>query len=255
MWCAMSEYDDNTNKQEDYVHIHLSSVAFHVLSVGLGFHVVTGVGRLVVRFHHAHVIPSFILDVAVRLYLVIVNPDCSQNYCMLHIAKTGPLRCCPCNFLDLFITFIFLPRERHGKRASRLPERWSDGLFLGVVERSSEFYVGTVLGVVRARSLRRRPLEEGANVELLDKLVGVPWQLVPKDLDATAVPTVISAEPIAEGDDLPDRADPIYGAARRTHLRKNIELRRHGYTGGCPGCDAARLNTAAKPHGCMPRPC
>ena len=44
-----------------------------------------------------------------------------------------------------------------GKRASRLPERWSDGLFLWVVERSSEFYVGTVLGVVRARSLRRRP--------------------------------------------------------------------------------------------------
>ena len=65
-----------------------------------------------------------------------------------------------------------------GKRASRLPERWSDGLFLGVVERSSEFFVGTVLGVVRARSLRRRPLEERANVELLDKLVGVPWQPV-----------------------------------------------------------------------------
>ena len=31
-------------------------------------------------------------------------------------------------------------------------------------------------------------------------------------------------------------------------MRKNIELKRHGYTGGCPGCDAARLNTAAKPH-------
>ena len=89
-----------------------------------------------------------------------------------------------------------------GKGASRLPERWSDGLFLGVVERSSEFYVGTVLDVVRARSLRRRPLEEKTNVELLDKLVGVPWQPVPGDPDATAVPTVISAEPIAEGYDL-----------------------------------------------------
>ena len=78
-----------------YVHIHLSSVAFHVLSVGLGFHVVIGVGRLIVRFHHAHVIPSFLLDVVVRLCLVIVNSDCSHNSCMLHIAKTGPLRCCP----------------------------------------------------------------------------------------------------------------------------------------------------------------
>ena len=34
MWCALSEYwrrKQNTNSQEDYVHIHLSSVEFHVL--------------------------------------------------------------------------------------------------------------------------------------------------------------------------------------------------------------------------------
>ena len=71
------------------MHIHLSSVAFHVLCAGLGFHVVIGVGRLIVRFHQAYVIPSFLLDVVVRLYLVIVNSDCSHNYCMLHIAKNG----------------------------------------------------------------------------------------------------------------------------------------------------------------------
>ena len=59
--CAKSEYDDNTNYQENYVHIHLSGVAFHVLCVGLGFHVVIGVGRLVVRFYHAYVIPSFFM--------------------------------------------------------------------------------------------------------------------------------------------------------------------------------------------------
>ena len=73
----------------------MSGVAFHVLCVGLGFHVVIGVGRLVVRFHHAYVIPSFLLDVVVRLCLDIVNSDCSRNYCMLHIAKAGHLRCCP----------------------------------------------------------------------------------------------------------------------------------------------------------------
>ena len=77
------------------MHIHLSGVEFHVHCVGLGCHVVIGVGRLVVRFHHAYVIPSFLLDVVVRLYLVIVNSDCSHNYCLLHIAKTGHLRCGP----------------------------------------------------------------------------------------------------------------------------------------------------------------
>ena len=34
---------------------------------------------------------SFLLEVVVRLYLVIVNSDCSHNCCMLHIAKTGYL--------------------------------------------------------------------------------------------------------------------------------------------------------------------
>ena len=66
-----------------------------MLCVGLGFHVVTGVVRLIVRFHHAYVIPSFLLDVVIRFYLVIVNSDCSHNYCLLHIAKTGSLRCGP----------------------------------------------------------------------------------------------------------------------------------------------------------------
>ena len=45
------------------MHIHLSGVAFHVHCVGLGCHVVIGVGRLIVRFHHAYAIPSFLLDV------------------------------------------------------------------------------------------------------------------------------------------------------------------------------------------------
>ena len=62
-------------------------------------------------------------------------------------------------------------------------------------------------------------------MELLDKLVGVPWQPVPGEPDSSAVPTVISAEPIAEGEELPDRADVTAGPARQTYLRKNVELK------------------------------
>ena len=51
------------------MHIHMSGVVFHVHCVGLGCHVVIGVGRLIVRFHHAYAIPSFLLEVVVRLYL------------------------------------------------------------------------------------------------------------------------------------------------------------------------------------------
>ena len=90
MWCAMSEYDDanRTRTNKKTMRTFMSSVEFHVLSVDLGFHVVIGVGRLTVRFHHAYAIPGFLLD-------VIVNSDCSHISCILHIAETGPLRCCP----------------------------------------------------------------------------------------------------------------------------------------------------------------
>ena len=76
------------------MHTHLSGVAFHVHCVGLGCHVVIGVGRLVVRFHHDYATPSFLLGVVVRLYFVIVNSNCGHNYCLLHIAKTSHSRCC-----------------------------------------------------------------------------------------------------------------------------------------------------------------
>ena len=52
---------------------------------------------------------------------------------------------------------LFLPA---GKRGSKLEEKYIDGIFLGIVERSSEIDVGTAAGVVRGRSLRRRPPSE-----------------------------------------------------------------------------------------------
>ena len=90
--CAMSEDDDarlNKTYKKTTCTFTCQVVAFHVHCVGLGCHVVIGVGRHIVRFHHAYAIPSFPLDVVVPLYLVIVNSDCSHNYCLLHIAKNG----------------------------------------------------------------------------------------------------------------------------------------------------------------------
>ena len=122
-----------------------------------------------------------------------------------------------------------------GKRASRLLERWSDGLFLGVVERVFGSLCWHRAWCRASSKSETEALEERANVELLGKLVCVPWQLVLGEPDSSAVPTVILAEPIAEGEALPDRADVIAGAARRTCLRKNVELKRYGFTAGCPG--------------------
>ena len=143
---------------------------------------------------------------------------------------------CPCRVRPLSL---------HWQESFCLPERWSDGLFPRVVEKSSAFEVGTVLFVVRCRNPRRRPLETRANVEFLDKLVGVPWQQVLGDLDSSAVPTVISAEPIAEGDDLPGRADAIPSAAR-TYLRK-----KHRAETTRPHWWMPWMRCGAREHGCQ----
>ena len=76
-WVKMTTQD--WTKQEVYVHTHLSGVVFHVHCDGLGC-------------HHAYVIQVLFL-VVVRLCLVIINSNCSHNYCLMHIAKTGHLRC------------------------------------------------------------------------------------------------------------------------------------------------------------------
>ena len=41
---------------------------------------------------------------------------------------------------------------------------------------------------------------------------------------------------------------PAVAGPRRVYIRKGVELLKYGYSVGCPGCDAARSNTAAKPH-------
>ena len=125
MRCAMSE-DSRQHEQEDYVHTHLSGVAFHVHCVGLGCHVVIGVGRLIVKCHHVYVIPSFLLDVVVRIYLVIVNSNCSQIVAHFCIAKTGHLRCCLYTFTIILITASLSSNTHTTKLLDAKIGRWRE---------------------------------------------------------------------------------------------------------------------------------
>ena len=108
MRCARNECDNTelttktaTLRARSRVHVVLC-----VDSLGLGFHVVIGVGRLTVQLEgfirqlhfttqtQHQVQSSFLLDVVVRLCPVIVLSTCIPNSCKFHITKTGHLRCC-----------------------------------------------------------------------------------------------------------------------------------------------------------------
>ena len=90
MECAMSEDDDarlnKTNTTTCTFTCQVSRFMCTVLVLDVTSSLVLDV--LSPQFHARVRNPSF-LYVVVRLYLVIVNSNCSHNYCLLHIAKNG----------------------------------------------------------------------------------------------------------------------------------------------------------------------
>ena len=51
-------------------------------------------------------------------------------------------------------SIFFLKPGSSGKE--KLDERWGDGVYLGVIEESSEIYIGTIDGILKVRTFARR---------------------------------------------------------------------------------------------------
>ena len=81
-------------------------------------------------------------------------------------------------------------------------------------------------------------------------LQGLPWRPKPDEPALDEVPVRVSAESAVPRQDLPDaprlRAPEI--ESRRVYIRRDTELKKYGYTDGCPGCIAAQTGGKAVPH-------
>ncbi|CAK0840427.1 unnamed protein product, partial [Prorocentrum cordatum] len=141
---------------------------------------------------------------------------------------------------------VFLPSAR---RDIKFEGRWKIGVFLGVVEKSSEMLVGYDGRVVRARSIRRRPPSQRADAALLLSIRGAPWMPTPDKPENVRIPTVIDEPPVDPAAQQP-RVVPeqVPAGPRNVYIRRNVELAKHGFTDRCPGCFAARTNAPAKAH-------
>ncbi|CAK0837665.1 unnamed protein product, partial [Prorocentrum cordatum] len=162
------------------------------------------------------------------------------------------------------------PRERHAGKASRkvLPPvceiivflqsarrdtefegRWKIGVFLGVIKKSSEMFVGHDRRVVRARSIRRRPPSQWADAALLLSIRGAPWTPTPDKPENARTPTVIDEVPVDPAVQQP-RVVPeqVLAEPRNVYIRRSAELAERGFTDGRQGCHAARASAAAKAH-------
>ena len=125
---------------------------------------------------------------------------------------------------------------RHTDRLNKLENKWEVGHFLGIIEGSDEAYIGLASGeVVKARALKRLPLEQRKDPEGLGKVKGVPWKPQPASIEQEVQ--------IERGVDigraevaLPPPLEPKPEAgAKRTYIRR-VEVEKHGPTPGCPAC-------------------
>ena len=78
-------------------------------------------------------------------------------------------------------------RSRAGGKLAKLDMAWSDGVFLGFRSQSGEVIVGTEDGVMKTRTVRRKPEEERWHEENLKMVGGVPWRPSPGDDEGSAI--------------------------------------------------------------------
>ena len=140
----------------------------------------------------------------------------------------------------------YLPLVSKSQKLNKLEPKWSDGVFLGMKETTSEYLVGTNKGVVRTRSIKLKPPSEQYDWEFLKDMVGFPWQPTPKDSAVTDIPTVIM-EPTSAGAHVEKSPLPEDPVPRQLCVNKGL-LVKYGYTEGCPGCDAHRAGKRTVAH-------
>ena len=134
--------------------------------------------------------------------------------------------------------------------------RWRDGIFLGMLDTSNEYFAGTREGVFKTRSIQLKPESQKHDAELLQAITGTPWQMVPGREAALVqpLPAIVQPLPLEDAPRLP-RPLAIELAPKQLYIRK-AELMKHGYTPGCPRCDGAlagKSSTATHTEECRKR--
>ena len=132
--------------------------------------------------------------------------------------------------------FYYTPKK--GRR--KLDPRWRLGVYLGHTGGSMEAYVGVPNGNVRmSRTVLRVVAESRWSKEMVQRVLGTPHELTPiddgelnsDDIDASEQPYEpnedTTAEPPADGSEA--------NAPRRVRITAK-DLKKHGFTVGCPRC-------------------
>ena len=85
-----------------------------------------------------------------------------------------------------------------GPDLNKWDARWGEGVFLGIRAISNEVYVGTPEGVIKCRAIRRRVIDQRWNLDLFNRVRGVPWDMGAKALTEPSAEEQLKPLPSAE---------------------------------------------------------
>ena len=137
------------------------------------------------------------------------------------------------------------PKNTIGPGLNKWDSRWGVGIFLGIRTVSGEQYVGTSDGTFKVRTVKRFPPNKRFNIDLLNSIKGTPWDLA--GFQVPELPVELQLQPIP-ADSIPRVIDLESETEVRDFKIMKRNLEKHGFTEGCPGCDAAKNNTQQRPH-------
>ena len=129
----------------------------------------------------------------------------------------------------------------------------SEGIFLGFIERTEEYIIGTPEGCVKTKDVHRLRPDEASDPVLVTSVRGKPWQMtpsMPREAAPEDLPVRIVVEPEIPISELPVRAEVSATSRRpyRVSVRKNVELEKYGFTQECRGCIHSAAGLAAREH-------
>ena len=133
------------------------------------------------------------------------------------------------------------------KGKDKMENRWSSGIWLGMRDGSHEAIIGTPMGCIKVRDVKRYASEDDQwDIHRFNSFKGVPWEPTPGSR-ACEIRVRIDVPRLREDirDRLTGEARPY--VARRFRINKS-DFDEIGFTPLCPGCRAVSSGLPAQGH-------
>ena len=145
-----------------------------------------------------------------------------------------------------------LYKVKPDQKMEKINSRWECGIFVGIRRKSGEVWISIQDKIIKARSIRRIPIEHRWGEDCVTWITRAPWNRYKDAVDADGdlpegVPAV-EARPVDTGiGGKTIFVETRARAPRDFHIRKE-DAEKHGYTKGCGGCTSWFRGLGRQPH-------